>query len=65
MKQIEILIDSGLSVNARDNNGLSLLHHAALENQIDIVAFLLERYFPFFVNTEARATQYWIAIGVK
>eukprot|EP00794_Sanderia_malayensis_P018095 gene18095-19903_t len=43
LKQIDILIDSGLSVNVRDNKGLSLLHHAALRNQADVVALLLER----------------------
>ncbi|XP_065070350.1 uncharacterized protein LOC135695275 isoform X1 [Rhopilema esculentum] len=42
-RQLEILIDSGLAINSKDINEFSLLHHAAVRNQVEITTLLLER----------------------
>ena len=42
-RQLEILLDSGLSIHSRESTGFSLLHCAAVQNQAEIATLLLER----------------------
>ena len=42
MNIFKLLLDSGLDVNAVDNFGRSMLHHATSDNKPELVEFLLK-----------------------
>lgn len=43
IENLKTLIDTGVDVNTKDDNGFTALHYAVYHNKIDIVRFLLEK----------------------
>ena len=43
LERVKALLENGAEVNARDMDGLTVLHHAASDGRIDIVRLLIER----------------------
>lgn len=43
IENLKTLIDTGVDVNTKDDNGFTALHYAVYHDKIDIVRFLLEK----------------------
>jgi serine/threonine protein kinase len=43
LKKVQSFLDRGVNPNARDNDGLSLLHHAVTSNRIEIAKILINK----------------------